>query len=72
MNDERVKLVHRVSVNLALIIGGWALLYLLCWLFESGADGHAVERWSDSRCGFAILGTLLAFAFKRQAEGGRP
>jgi hypothetical protein len=69
---KQIDLVERVTVNLLLLVGGWVLLYLLCWLFESGSGGHEVLRWSDARCGFAILGTLLAFAFKRQADGERP
>ena len=72
MKAKKIDLFERVTVNLTLLIGGWVLLYVLCWLFESGNDGHAVTRWSDARCGYAILGTLMAWACKRQATGERP
>lgn len=70
--DKAEKITHRVTVNLVWLIGGWALLYMLCWLFESSINGHAINRWSDARCGFAMIGSMMAWAFQRQVSGWRP
>ena len=70
--DKAAKVIHKVTLHLAALVVGFVLTYVLCWMFEGGADGHAVTRWSDSRCGFAILTCLLAWAFSRQASGQRP
>ena len=70
--DKAAKIAHRVTTNLATLIGGWVILYLLCWLFEANINGQAITRWSDARCAFAMIGTMMAWAFARQSCGWRP
>jgi hypothetical protein len=70
--DKAAKTLHQLTPHLAALGIGFVLAYLLCWMFESGVDGHAVTRWSDARCGFAVMVALLAWAFSRQASGTRP
>ncbi len=69
--DKAEKAIHQVVLHATTLGVGFVLAYLLCWVFESGVDGHTVTRWSVGRCGYAVMVTLFAWLFARHASGER-
>ena len=56
---------HKLTVNLTVLFVGFVLLYLGCWMTDASV---IVQRWDPARCGFAIFGSLITFAYYKMAR----